>query len=140
MGVIASFPPVRECKRACRNAGHTLHSPSSLTGHTLHSPSSQFLTAPRSCANPRIAIANYISDGIPIPVSMVATTNDVCSRPRRGGGMLKLAGKEKKFRVATKEVSPLDAHHPQSAMASRTSPNSSHTSPLSPPGPPRPFR
>ena len=51
------------------------------------------------------------------------------------GEVLKLEGKEKKFRVAKKQVSPLDVHHPRSAMASPSSQNPSRTSPSSPPGP-----
>jgi hypothetical protein len=49
--------------------------------------------------------------------------------------VLKLDGKENKFRVAKKHAAPLDVNHPQSAMASPSSQKPSRTSPSSPPGP-----
>jgi hypothetical protein len=61
------------------------------------------------------------SGDILMPFLVVAATNEDYSIHGTRGGTLELAGKEKKIRVAKKQVYPLDAHHPRSAMASPSS-------------------
>jgi hypothetical protein len=97
--------------------------------HNAHNPlrpKPNFFTAPCSCPNPGIQNDNCSIPPIPPPDFMVAATNEECSRPRRGGRKLKFAGKEKKIRVATKQVSPLDVHRPRSAVTPPSPPNPPH--------------
>jgi hypothetical protein len=77
----------------------------------------------------------YSITPIPTPISTIFVQNEECSRTTRGGRPRIFDMKEKFTRPGIIwQVPPLNKHHPQSAMASHTHPNSS------PHGPPLPTR